>query len=232
MLNLPSQVEMLRFDNRDLLMTALTEQISQQLRNSIAENQTASMALSGGRTPIPLFEQLSQQDLNWDKVTTTLVDDRWLAETEDNSNGRLVRQHLLQNQAAAADFIGLYQDGVDAYEAQEACNQRLSALPKQFDCIVLGMGNDGHTASLFPCSDDLATALSSTQHCAAVTPTTAPHARMTLTPHRLLQSKQRILLLTGEDKLATLEQALADTHVETMPIRLFLQQPLTIYWAP
>lgn len=232
MLNLPSQVEMLRFDNRDLLMTALTEQISQQLRSGIAESQTASIALSGGRSPIPLFGQLSQQNLDWDKVTATLVDDRWLPETEDDSNGRLVRQHLLQNQAAAANFIGLYQDGVDAYDGQETCNQRLSTLPDQLDCIVLGMGNDGHTASLFPCSDDLATALSSTQNCAAVTPTTAPHARMTLTPHRLLQSKLRILLMTGEDKLATLEQALADTTIETMPIRLFLQQPLTIYWAP
>ncbi|MBY4677068.1 6-phosphogluconolactonase [Marinobacterium arenosum] len=231
-LNLPAQLELRAFRDRATLTEALATDISQQLEQAIKQDQQAALAVSGGRTPIALFERLSQSPLDWQRVQVTLVDDRWLSPDQPDSNERLVRQHLLQNQAAAARFVGLWQPDGSAAESVEACNRRLEHVKQPLDLAILGMGNDGHTASLFPCAEQLQQALDSERHCAAVIPGTAPHERMTLTAQRLLASRQRVLHLTGEDKLETLARALAGDEVAEMPIRLFLQQPLTLYWAP
>ena len=203
-----------------------------RLKNAIRQSGSASLAVSGGSTPIPLFDQLSNTPLDWSKVAVTLVDDRWVNPEQPDSNELLVKKHLLHNAAENARFIGLWQPEISAEAAVVNCHQRLSALNDRLDTVILGMGNDGHTASLFPCSNELEAALNSDLDCAAVKPGTAPHARMTLTPKRLLNSELRILHLCGQDKLETLAKALNDNDPQTMPISLFLQHPLTIYWAP
>nr|WP_067295344.1 6-phosphogluconolactonase [Marinobacterium profundum] len=229
---LPEQVKLLRFDTPEQLTEALAEHISQSLSDAVKTRGEAAIALSGGRTPLPLFQRLSQSPLPWSSISVTLADDRWLATDQADSNAGLIQSNLLQNQAQQARFISLWQAGKTAYEAQADCAERLASLPAELDMVVLGMGNDGHTASLFPCASELEHALETDAPCAAVTPTSAPHARMTLSAKRLLASRERILHLKGADKLETLQQALLDDDIRIMPIRLFLRQPLTIYWSP
>ncbi|NVK41372.1 MAG: 6-phosphogluconolactonase [Oceanospirillaceae bacterium] len=231
-LTLPPNVHLERFDDADSLCDALAGHIAERIGAAVSERDTAALALSGGRTPLPLFERLRREALPWDHVQITLADDRWVATDSPDSNEGLVREHLLQDNAAASRFIALWQPDSSARSAEMDCNRRLAVLPELLDIVILGMGNDGHTASLFPCSNDLGRALTTAQPCCAVTPTSAPHDRMTLSARRLLASRERILHLKGEDKLETLQRALSGEDVSEMPIRLFLQQPLTIYWSP
>ncbi|MEH6579753.1 MAG: 6-phosphogluconolactonase [Amphritea sp.] len=231
-LRLPEHIYFCAFESRSALTNSLSELIQMRLKNAIRQSGSASLAVSGGSTPIPLFDQLSNTPLDWSKVAVTLVDDRWVNPEQPDSNELLVKKHLLHNAAENARFIGLWQPEISAEAAVVNCHQRLSALNDRLDTVILGMGNDGHTASLFPCSNELEAALNSDLDCAAVNPGTAPHARMTLTPKRLLNSELRILHLCGQDKLETLAKALKDNDPQTMPISLFLQHPLTIYWAP
>lgn len=229
---LPEHVKLLRFDTPEQLTQALAEHISQSLTQAVEERGEAAIALSGGRTPLPLFQRLSETPLPWSSVSITLADDRWLPTDQADSNAGLIERHLLQHEAQQARFISLWQPGKTALEAESDCAERLAALPALLDMVVLGMGNDGHTASLFPCASELQHALETEMPCAAVTPTSAPHARMTLSAKRLLASRERILHLKGADKLETLHNALLDDDIRIMPIRLFLRQPLTIYWSP
>lgn len=231
-LKLPEQVRLQRYDDAEQLTRDLAKRIGVSLRQALESRGSAAIALSGGRTPLPLFDRLSQCALPWSSIAVTLADDRWVAPDHADSNEGLIRQHLVRNQAGNARFIGLWQAGKTAQEAEADCASRLAELPELLDIVVLGMGNDGHTASLFPCSAELPRALETSEPCCAVTPTTAPHARMTLSASRLLASRERILHLKGADKLETLEKALAGDDVSAMPIRLFLRQPLTIYWSP
>ncbi|RTE65356.1 6-phosphogluconolactonase [Amphritea opalescens] len=219
------------FASRDALNAELAESIEQQLNQAIAHKGQATLALSGGSTPVPLFNRLSHTPLTWEQVTITLVDDRWINPSEPDSNEHLLRTQLLQDHARQARFIPLWQAGMTAEEAVQSCQARLQTINGPFDIVILGMGNDGHTASLFPDAAELTAALHSRADCVAINPTQAPYPRMSLTPARLLNSRQRILHIVGEDKLATLAKALTRPP-EEMPIHLFLQHPLTIYWAP
>jgi 6-phosphogluconolactonase len=229
---LPKQVKLLCFDTPELLTDALAQHISQSLSDAVRSRGAAAIALSGGRTPLPLFKRLSQSPLPWSSISVTLADDRWLATDQADSNAGLIQSHLLQHQAQQARFIGLWQADKSAHDAEADCAQRLASLSAELDLVVLGMGNDGHTASLFPCAEELEHAFETDEPCAAVTPTSAPYVRMTLSAKRLLASRERILHLKGADKLETLQQALLDDDIRIMPIRLFLRQPLTIYWSP
>lgn len=231
-LNLPEHIRLETDTDRVKLASQLAERIAEQLRDDIATEGNASLVVSGGSTPVAMFEQLSLLALDWSRVVVTLADERWLEPEHEHSNTGLVQRHLLQNRAAAARFIPLWQAGSTAEDAVTACNERLSALGKCISVLVLGMGNDGHTASLFPCSADLQPALASHLDCAAVNPSSAPWPRMTLTPKRLLNSRLRVLHLCGEDKLDTLAHALNINDPDTLPVSLFLQQPLEIFWAP
>ena len=167
----------------------------------------------------------------------TLADERWVEASSADSNERLVRNHLLQNHATEARFIGLKTPAASAESGAEQCQQQLSALPDSLDVVILGMGEDGHTASFFPGAIALSRALDpqTTIDCLALTPSTAPHERMTLTLPRLLRCDQLYLHLCGNAKLSVLDQARQSGPVEEMPVRAVLRQsqsPLAIYWAP
>lgn len=229
-LTFPAHVKVCAFDSREELTSNLSALLQDHLRKAVETKGSASLAVSGGSTPIPLFQNLSHARLSWNKVKVTLVDDRWISPEETDSNDRLLKAHLLQNCAKEARYIPLWQSGSSAEAAVKDCQQRLASIDGKFDAVILGMGNDGHTASLFPCSSELQAALISSADCVAVNPTTAPYARMSLTPARLLNSKLRILHICGNDKMETLLRALI-SEPESMPINLFLQHPITIYWA-
>lgn len=234
-LNWPDGVEPVIDQDADALATRLAEKVSQWLAEALSQRGQASLAVSGGSTPMAFFRALGGAKLDWSRVFVTLADERWVPPDHDDSNERLVRENLLQGAAASARFIGLKQPQDSAVEGQTACEAALAALPWPLDVLILGMGNDGHTASLFPDAPELAKALGegNVHQCIAVHPASTPQARMSLTGRALLEARHTVLHLKGEQKLETLERALADVDaVLEMPIRAFLRAGLKVYWSP
>ena len=225
------------FKDSPTLVAALAGQVASLLPSAIKERGQASLVVSGGSTPVPFFAALSELALDWKQVVVTLADERWVDPTDADSNEQLVRRHLLQGRAAAARFVGLKTGAATAVQGEKECADRLAPVPRPFDVLILGMGNDGHTASLFPQAIRLGEALKmdSGKLCLAITPPATPHERMTLTLPALLHSRQIILHLAGPDKRAVYERALAHGPVAEMPIRAVLGQtfaPVTVFWAP
>lgn len=234
-LDWPEGVELVIKTRAEALAESLAEQVSLWLRQALEARGRASLAVSGGSTPKLFFQALSQASLDWSRVSVTLADERWVPTDHNDSNERLVREQLLQNNAAKARFIGLKQPGAAAGDGQEACEQALAALPWPLDVLILGMGNDGHTASLFPEAPELDQALArdNPRRCIAIHPPAVPQARISLTRSALTQARQTVLHLRGEAKLDTLKQALGNLGaVSEMPIRAFLKPRLRVYWSP
>ncbi|MDG1253799.1 MAG: 6-phosphogluconolactonase [Glaciecola sp.] len=222
------------FASTEALNETFATKIIAILQIAIAEKGQASLIVSGGNTPKPLFAALSQADLDWSKVVISLADDRWVDINDAASNDKLVREHLLVGNAVAATFISLKHDFADANDAVSACEAALSNVRMPFDVLILGMGEDGHTASLFPCSKELQAGLdlNSGKKYIAVQPTTAPHQRMSLTLPALLASSHIFLHLTGSAKQAVVAQALASTETQ-MPIKAVLDRAnVQLMWAP
>lgn len=205
----------------------LATRIATLLAEAIATRGTASIALSGGRSPRPVLEALARTPLDWSKVVVILVDERWVAPDAPDSNERLLRETLLTGPAAAAHFVPMKNDAPDAYTGQPAVEAAFSAIPWPFDLVLLGMGEDGHTASLFPAAAELANGLTSTARTIAVTPPAAPHQRMSLTASAILAARHIFLQISGDAKKAVYAQALEDGPVQQFPIRLALRQDTT-----
>jgi 6-phosphogluconolactonase len=225
------------YPDRQTLANTLAQHIGTALNQRISSQSCASLAVSGGSTPQPLFQRLANLSINWPQVVVTLVDERWVDTLSPDSNEGFVRKYLMQHHAQAACFEGLKTAADQAEEGRAACEARLQGIPLPFTVVLLGMGNDGHTASLFPCAPELAqaTAMNSGKLCMALRPQTAPYQRMSLTLPAILNAQEIILHITGEEKKAVLAKALTEGPPEEMPIRFILHQkkvPVTIYWAP
>ncbi len=215
--------------------------IAEAVRQGHRRRGAAGLVLSGGGTPVPVYERLAGMDLPWEAVSVTLADERWVDADHRASNEALVRRTLLRGPAAAARLIGLRTDAKTAAEGEDAVNRCLADFPWPADIVVLGMGADGHTASLFPRAAALARALAPAAGERAVAlvpdplPPGAPFARMTLTLPALLDAERILLLLAGGEKRATYEAALAGDDIRSMPVRAVLRQtavPVTVHWAP
>ena len=205
----------------------LATRIATILTHAIATRGTASLALSGGRSPKPVLEALAATPLDWSKVVVTLVDERWVAPDAADSNERLLRETLLTGPAAAAHFVPMKNDAPDAYAGQPAVEAAFAAIPWPLDIVLLGMGEDGHTASLFPAADQLTEGLSSAARTIAVTPPAAPHQRLSLTASAILASRHIFLQIGGATKKAVYDNARKVGPVEDLPIRLALLQDET-----
>jgi 6-phosphogluconolactonase len=219
------------------LATALADAVAGDLAASIESHGIAALAVSGGGTPARFFGALGKhREIAWERVLVTLVDERWVPETSDRSNAALVNEKLLQGPAAVARFLPLYAGGeLPDGDAVSRSIAQLEVLPERFSAVVLGMGNDGHTASFFPGGDTLQEALSGSAPLLAIRAPAAAEARVTLSLDRLLRTESLYLHIEGEAKAQVLEQALGDGPVEEMPVRAILRQsrtPLTIYWSP
>ncbi len=165
----------------------------------------------------------------------TLADERWVPADHLDSNERLVRETLLVHDAREATMIGLKTPQATPEEGREACEQNLAVIDRPFDVVVLGMGDDGHTASLFPTAPELAAGLDpETEHtCLAVRPPVAPHPRMSLTLAALLTGRRLVLHITGEAKWQVYQRALEVGPVEELPIRAVLRSGhAEVWWAP
>jgi 6-phosphogluconolactonase len=229
--------EIFSFADPEKLAAALASAIAGLLDQALAAENQSSLVVSGGTTPGPLFLRLRQQNLAWDKVYITLADERWVEPDDKDSNERLVRSLLLGDQAGQAHFVPLKNRAKTARAGEEECGRALAAIPRPFAAVVLGMGTDGHTASLFPGEERLALALDedSGRECLAVVPPHARHERITLTLPAFLHADQIFLHLTGRDKKQALRRAMADGPDAEMPVRAILRQervPVHIYWAP
>lgn len=232
-LELPSGVRAHDFVSPPLLAEGLSTQVAEQLRDAIEARGVATLVVSGGRSPVTFFQCLARQPLDWAKVVITLADERWVPEEHVDSNAGLLRRYLLVGAVAKAKFISLYCSATSQEEAAEQADAALAELPA-IDVLVLGMGDDGHTASLFPASPNLTEALAadSSRRCLPMMAPSVPHQRLSMSRALLASARSPILSIQGQSKLDTLRAALAGDDLAEMPIRAFLQTPLTIYWCP
>lgn len=226
-----------RFPESLALAHALSGEIKVDLEEAIAARGVASLVVSGGRTPLRLFEQLRAEKLDWSKVWVTLADERWVDTTAEASNERLVRETLLTGQAAAAHFVGLKNPAPTPEAGADWATRALTRVPHPFDVVVLGMGEDGHTASLFPGSLALARGLdaAAAPACIAVNALAAPHARVSLNLAALLDARRVILHIEGESKWQLYQRARMPGAAAELPVRAILHQkeaPVDVYWAP
>jgi len=229
--------ELSSFVDGEALAEALASTVAEKLAAACEARGSAVLAVSGGTTPARFFKALSHKRLPWNKITVTLIDERFVPPTNDRSNQRLVSETLLQNEAAAANFVGLYNDAPDVEEGAKIAARAIGRLGQPFDISILGMGGDGHTASFFPGGDHLGEAISPQQR-ALVLPMRAEGAgepRLTLTLPVIAGSRFVALQIEGEAKKAVLAKALAEGSANDMPIRAVLRHEpiaLEIFWAP
>lgn len=221
------------FPSAGVLDEALARHVADRLTEDIAAHGAASLAVSGGGTPRNMFSHLSRCDMDWSRVWITLVDERWVDPVDTDSNERLVREHLLQNRASTARFVGLKSLDSDPGQGIATVGRQLAQVPRPFTRVILGMGADGHTASWFPRAGNLHELLDigGEPGLSATDPTTAPYLRITLNLPAVLQSRGIIIHVTGEEKRSVLESAVESG----VPVAAILEQdttPVTIWWAP
>lgn len=226
-----------RFPDSLALAHALSGEVKVDLEEAIAARGVASLVVSGGRTPAKLFEHVRAEKLDWSKVWVTLADERWVETTSADSNERLVREALLSGPAAAAHFVGLKNPAPTPEAGADWATRALTRVPHPYDVVLLGMGEDGHTASLFPGSMALARGLdpAAAPACIAVNALAAPHARISQNLAALLDSRRVVLHVEGDAKWQVYQRARMPGAAAELPVRAILHQkevPVDVYWAP
>ncbi len=223
-------------ENRDALADDLAHRLVALLCEAVDQRGHASLVVSGGSTPLPLFRRLRTIKAPWSQVTVVMADERWVAIDDPRSNEGLIRKELLCDRAAKAILLALDQRHLEIGDASEHASKLLRAsLPDRFDAVVLGMGTDGHFASLFPRSPGLAQALQEEGAHAylAMEAASDPKDRLSLNLPRLLHTRSLFLHVTGDEKRSLLANAQETSCA--LPIRALVRQrivPLEIYWAP
>lgn len=227
------------FPNADDMVRALSDEIMSRLTESVSSRGVASFAVSGGTTPGVLFDALSVRNAPWDKVSVTLSDERWIAPDQDGSNEKLVRTRLLRNAACDAKLVPLKTSDASPAAAEANVDAAVAAMPRPFDVVLLGMGDDGHTASLYPHASGLDAALDLARphlvQAIHADSAVATGERMTFTLRAILGSRLIVILIRGEAKLAVYRKAAAGTDIHDMPVRAVLHQtqtPVRVYWSP
>ncbi len=227
------------FGDFETMVSELAAEIVRRLGAAVIARGRASLVVSGGTTPGPLFDALAKSEAPWANVTVTLSDERWVAPSSDRSNEKLVRARLLVGRASAAQFVPLKTAQANAVDAEQEASAAIAAVPRPFDVVLLGMGADGHTASLIPNSGGLARALDRADpnlaHAIEPPASTGMGPRMTLSLRALLDSHWIVLMIHGAGKKTAYDTAATGKDILAMPVRGVLRQkdvPVSAYWAP
>ena len=220
-----SEIPLHRFESPRQLHEALAERVAQDLNRAIESKGRASLMLSGGNTPRPFLRRLVRQDVDWRAVDIGLVDERWVPPVAAESNEALVRNEMLDNGAEGAAFYGMYREGMTPENAAADVEETLHRFLYPFDIVVLGMGTDGHTASLFPHRPELKTLMETTALCGVSEAPAAPRTRLTLTLHAIASCARCYLHIEGSRKFRVYETALEGGDADAMPVRAVLRHP-------
>ncbi len=224
------------FAGRDELAKNLANRIVSNLAAGIEDRGRSTLVVSGGRTPERLFEVLAEVRLDWQNVEILLADERWVPDTDERSNARFLREKLLVCEAATANFSALWSDEQSVEDAALALAKRVSNLPAPLDAVILGMGEDGHTASLFPDAAELSEAFVPDAPAAlAVSPLSQPEQRITLTPAALTNCRFLAVHIEGDRKWNVLQIAQGSGPEHELPVRSILRTDKVtpeVYWCP
>ncbi|OSP55435.1 6-phosphogluconolactonase [Pseudoruegeria sp. SK021] len=223
-------MNVIEYADRDMMMIELAQSLAGELNAALMTHDTVSIAVPGGTTPGPVFDSLSAVELDWERVTVLLTDERWVPETSPRSNTGLLRERLFTGKAARAGFFSFYTDDATPEAVLEQKSQDiLPHLP--LSILLLGMGTDMHTASLFPGADRLDDALDpKAPALMAMRAPGAPEPRITLTAPVLRGAMSIHLLITGHDKRRVLEEAAKMEDERLAPVSVILKNA-TVHWA-
>ena len=221
------------YQTREEASLAAAERIAELLSHRLDNNDEASLVVSGGTSPGECLAALAGTTLDWDRVQVALSDERWVSPEHEDSNEKLVRETLLVDKAAGASLLSVYAEDVTPEERCEELQDPLPVLP--FACSLIGIGTDGHFASLFPDAANLEFAMD--VECGRlyvpVETAASPHPRMSMTLAGISRSDEIALLFFGDEKLAVYEKAKADSN--GYPLSRLLRQkraPVRLFWAP
>ena len=221
------------FESSELLVKNFVKEVSNILKDEITKKDSATLLVSGGSTPKLFFQELSKVKIQWEKVKIGLVDERWLLSSNKDSNAYLVNENLLQNEAKNAKFVPLFIKDKECFSSDELCSTLYEKEFLNSDILILGMGNDGHTASLFPQSEKLKEALNldTNKFCISINPLTAPYDRMSLTLKSILDSKNIFLHIQKVEKLKVYEEALEEENKYPISKVLFNAKKIKVYYS-
>ena len=218
------------FPNIDSLSQSLAQYAESALQTILSRRQHATLAVPGGNTPRHYLPELAKCALPWDRITITLSDERWVDVDDEQSNERMIKQYLVNRLPANTRFSGLKTDHADPSAAVETVHRRLASLPLPLSLALLGLGEDGHIASLFPgMNPDLLVS----HHCVAATPPVAPSPRISLSLALLAQSERIALVVTGKTKRRLLDRVHEKPN-PALPIVWLLQRtssPVMVFEA-
>lgn len=221
------------FDTRLEASTAAAERMAELLAKRLDNQSQASIIVSGGTSPRDCMAALAETPLDWQRVQIALSDERWVPPDHEDSNEKLVRESLLVENASSAQLLAVFADGVSPEERCEILQNPLPVLP--FACSLIGIGTDGHFASLFPDAEQLALGLD--VECGRlyipVTTAASPHVRISMTLAGISRSDEIVLLFFGDEKLDVYKQAIASSN--GYPLSRLLRQkraPVRLFWAP
>ena len=227
--------------DRETLFSKVANRCALQLTRGVEKQGRASFIVPGGSTPGPVFEKLSNMSMMWHNILVAPSDERWLATDHPQSNQNLIQRTLLVNHAEKARLMPLKSDAESPVSGEEIAEKNISELEQPFDVTMVGMGSDGHFASLFPGSAQLDEALDPQlkKKCIGIDATGCPVAgeytqRISLTLSAVLNSKLVVILVTGQEKLNVIRRAVEDNCPSDKPIAALLNQtttPVEIYWA-
>jgi 6-phosphogluconolactonase len=221
-------MEFIEYPDGEMMMIQLANRLAGELRQVLSTHDHASFAVPGGTTPGPIFDNLCSANLDWARVHVMLTDERWVPETSERSNTRLLRQRLLTDRAAEAKYVPLYADAPTPEDKLADLQEALTPeLP--LSLVLLGMGADMHTASIFPGADQLDLALNGTDRLVAMRAPGAPEPRITLSAAVLKQAMSRHIVIIGAEKRAALERAATLTPGEA-PVAAVLPGSI-VHWA-
>jgi 6-phosphogluconolactonase len=216
------------YPDRDTLMRGLAALVADQLRAAHASKGRATLAVPGGTTPGPFLDALSEADLDWPEIDVMATDERHVPETSARSNARLIRGRLLRKRAAQARFVHFHAAASDLEGVLRSARRHVAGI-LPIDVLVLGMGDDMHTASLFPDAPEIAEALAAdAPDLVALHPPGQPEARLSLSGPVLRAASVIHILITGPEKRAALDRALIDGPATEAPVRIVLDAPCPV----